>query len=311
MSQVNDDYLRYGMRRYGYDHNWYDWSLLGQRVPVNWPDRKPLALWFNVSLQQFPLNQQGKPFKVPFGMTMPYPDLRHFSLRDYGNRVGIYRFLKLFEANQLPVTYAINASLAKLAPQLIQRISQSAAEIIGHGWDMDHLHWGDMPQQDERELIERSIKELEQATGHRIEGWLSPARSQSWHTLRLLAQSGVRYCLDWVNDDMPYRLKGDAGELTMLPLNAEVEDSFVMGSNLHSEDEWVDQVTDAVDFLIQEARQLDAGRILGISLHPWLTGQPHRIGCLERVVTHIKSRQSEIWLSSPNKIISHFKQAQQ
>ena len=28
---------------------------------------------------------------VPGGMTMPYPDLRHYSLRDYGNRVGIYR----------------------------------------------------------------------------------------------------------------------------------------------------------------------------------------------------------------------------
>ena len=26
-------------------------------------------------------------------MTMPYPDLRHFTLRDYGNRVGVYRVL--------------------------------------------------------------------------------------------------------------------------------------------------------------------------------------------------------------------------
>jgi len=310
MSQVPDDYLRYSQRQYGYDHDWYTWSLLGNRAPVNWPDQKPLAIWLNVSLQHFPLDQKGQPFKVPFGMTMPYPDLRHFSLRDYGNRVGIYRFLKLFEDKQLPVTYAVNASLAKLAPQLIKRISQSGAEILAHGWDMDHLHWGDMDQDAERELIKRSIDVLANATGRQIDGWLSPARSQSWQTLNLLAQNGIKYCLDWVNDDMPYAVKVDTGKLTMLPLNAEVEDSFVMGSNLHSEDEWVDQVTDAVDFLIREATEMKAGRLLGISLHPWLTGQPHRIGCLERIINHIEARQSEIWLASPKQIIDRFEQAQ-
>ena len=309
MSQVDDDYLKYSMRRYGYDHDWYDWSMLGQRSPVNWPTNKPLAVWLNVSLQHFPLNQQGNPFKVPFGMTMPYPDLRHFSLRDYGNRVGIYRFLKLFEANQLPVTYAVNATLAKLAPQLINRIKQSAGEIIAHGWDMDHLHSAQLSAQEEHDLIKRSVDTLAQATGREVTGWLSPARNQSWQTMALLAENGIKYCLDWVNDDMPYPVKVKASPLWMLPLNAEVEDSFVMGSNLHSEDEWVDQVTDAIDFLIREAHETNAGRMLGISLHPWLTGQPHRIGCLERVVNHVQAKQNDIWLTTPSEIIKQFTQA--
>ena len=310
MSQVDDDYLKYSMRRYGYDHDWYDWSMLGERAPVNWPNNKPLAVWLNVSLQHFPLNQQGNPFKVPFGMTMPYPDLRHFSLRDYGNRVGIYRFLKLFEANQLPVTYAVNATLAKLAPQLINRIKKSAGEIIAHGWDMDHLHSAQLSTQEEHDLIKRSIDTLAQATGREVTGWLSPARNQSWQTMALLAENGIEYCLDWVNDDMPYPVKVKSSPLWMLPLNAEVEDSFVMGSNLHSEDEWVDQVTDAIDFLIREARETNAGRMLGISLHPWLTGQPHRIGCLERVINHLQAKQNDIWLTTPGEIIKQFAQAQ-
>lgn len=311
MNGLPEDYLKYSKRQYGYDHDWYEWSMLGQRAPVSWPHNKPLAVWINVSLQHFPLNQQGKPFKVPFGMTMPYPDLRHFSLRDYGNRVGVYRFLKLFEANQLPVTYAINASLADLAPPLIRRIGQSAAEIIAHGWDMDHLHSPELTEADEQALIDRCVTKLTATTGQTIKGWLSPARNQSWQTMGLLPKAGVAYCLDWVNDDMPYAVKVDAGPLTMLPLNTEIEDSFVMGSNLHSEDEWVDQVTDAIDFLIRESKQTGAGRMLGISLHPWLTGQPHRIGCVERVVQHLQAHQNDIWLATPGEIVNHFNQVTQ
>lgn len=308
-SQLGDDYLQYKERHHGYDHRWYEWSMLGQRKPVIWPGNKPLAIWINVSLQHFPLNQQGKPFKVPFGMTMPYPDLRHFSLRDYGNRVGIYRFLKLFESSDIPVTYAINGTLAQLAPQLVHRVNQSAAEILAHGWDMDHLHWSGLTEQEELDLIERSIRALTRATGRDVRGWLGPARNQSFNTLSLLPSAGISYCLDWVNDDMPYPVTIPNGPLTMLPLNTEVEDSFVMGSNLHSEDEWVEQVIDAVNFLVREARQANAGRMLGISLHPWLTGQPHRIGCVERVMQHLQSIQDDLWLTTPGSIVEHFNRA--
>ncbi|AWB35026.1 polysaccharide deacetylase family protein [Orrella marina] len=310
MSQLDHTYLQYSKRRYGYDHDWYEWSMLESRAPLVWPDRKPLAVWINVSLQHFPLDQKGKPFKTPFGMTMPYPDLRHFSLRDYGNRVGIYRFLKFFEANGLPVTYAINASLAGSAPQLIERVCQSAGEIVAHGWDMDHLHSPDLSRDAESELISRSVDVLRAATGKKIQGWLSPARSQSWNTLSLLPEAGLSYCMDWVNDDLPYPVSVETGPLTMLPLNTEVEDSFVMGSNLHSEDEWADQVIDATDFMLKEGRTQNAGRMLGISLHPWLTGQPHRIGCVERVLNHVLAHRDQIWLATAGEIVSTFAEQQ-
>lgn len=310
MSALDKSYLEYDKRRYGYDHDWYDWSMLGQRQPVVWPDNKPLAVWINVSLQQFPLNQQGKPFKPPFGMTMPYPDLRHFSLRDYGNRVGIYRFLKLFEQQQLPVTYAVNAALAELLPALLARIGQSAAEIVAHGWDMDHMHTAELSRDEESALMVRVLQTLRQATGKPVTGWLSPARSQSWNTLSLLPEHGVSYCMDWVNDDLPYPVQVASGPLTMLPLNSEIEDSFVMGSNLHSEDEWVEQVTDAVDFMVREASTSGAGRVLGISLHPWLTGQPHRIGCVERVVAHLMANRDKIWFASAGQIVETFNKQQ-
>ena len=85
---LDDSYFDYPHRSYGMDHDFYDWSMLVDRKPVEWPGGNRLALWVNVALQFFPLNQRGKPFPPPGGMTTAYPDLRHFTLREYGNRVG-------------------------------------------------------------------------------------------------------------------------------------------------------------------------------------------------------------------------------
>ena len=121
---LDREHLEYPHRSYGMDHGRYDWSMLHRRQPVQWPDGKRLALWVNVGVQFFPLNQRGFPFAVPGGMTMPYPDLRHFSLRDYGNRVGIFRFLQAFDHCDIRPTFAVSAELAARAPYLLERICQ-------------------------------------------------------------------------------------------------------------------------------------------------------------------------------------------
>ena len=130
---LDKDYLLYPQRHYGMDHDRYDWSMLSERKPVQWPDGKGLALWVNVALQYFPLNQQGKPFKVPGGMTMPYPDLRHFSLRDYGNRVGIFRILDSLDAHAIRPTFAMNTRLAERVPYLLGKTGSAATRCCATG----------------------------------------------------------------------------------------------------------------------------------------------------------------------------------
>ena len=80
-----DDYLQYANRRYGMDHDRYDWSMLSARKPVAWPNGARVALWVVPALEWFPLDMAGKPFKPPGAMQTAYPDLRHYTLRDYGN----------------------------------------------------------------------------------------------------------------------------------------------------------------------------------------------------------------------------------
>ena len=303
---LDKEHLNYPKRGYGMDHAHYAWSMLSQRPPITWPNGARLALWINVNLQFFPLDQQGKPFAVPGGMTMPYPDLRHFTLRDYGNRVGIYRFLKAFDQYSIKPTFAFNTELAERLPYLLQRIVERGDEILCHGWNMDSLHYGGMDADEEARLVERSLSRLRELSGQAISGWISPARNESENTPQLLAANGVRYFCDWVNDDMPYPFHTAQGDLVAMPLSNELEDRFVMMNNLHSEQSWLEQVCDACDFLLQEAEQ-SGGRILALNIHPWMLGQPHRIGKLEQALAYISSREG-VWSAGATDIIDAWQQ---
>ena len=158
--QLPNDYLDYQHRAYGMDHDKYQWSMLSNRPQINWPDDKKLALWINVPIQFFPLDQRGEPFKVPGGMTMPYPDLRHYSLRDYGNRVGIYRLLDAFDKFDCKPSFAINSTAAARAPYLMEQINDRNASVICHGLHMDALLHAGLNQAEERDLIKRAIEQL-------------------------------------------------------------------------------------------------------------------------------------------------------
>lgn len=291
---------------YGMDHKRYDWAPLESRPAVRWPDGKPLAVWINLSLEHFPLNPRGDGFKAPGNMSMPYPDLRHYTLRDYGNRVGVFRVWQALQASGLNASVAVNGELAERYPALLRQVAATGAELVGHGWNMDSVHHGGMAQADEAALIARSLAALQPFSAAPITGWLSPARSQSAHTPDLLREAGITWCADWVNDELPYPQHTRSGALMCLPLSMELEDRFIVVDNGHAESEYAEQCIDACEFLLREARALGAGRLLALSIHPWVMGQPHRIKHLERVFAHLGNlaeRQACIWNPMPSALL--------
>ena len=305
---LDDSYLQYPKRQLGMDHGRYEWSMLTDRLPVAWPGGKRLALWVNVSLQHFPMNPQGLPLKLPGAMSMPYPDLRHYTLRDYGNRVGIYRLLKAFNRFGVQPSFAVNARLAERYPALLGAILERGDEILGHSWSMDTPHAGGLAEADEAALIARSLDRLRALSGQPIRGWLSPGRLQTAVTPELLKAHGIDYFCDWVNDDMPYRFHTRGGDLWAMPLSSELEDRFVILDNLHSEASWAQQVMDACDLLLAESAT-QGGRILALSLHPWVLGQPHRIKHLEAALDYVMA-QPGVWSTAPGEILRAFAAAQ-
>jgi peptidoglycan/xylan/chitin deacetylase (PgdA/CDA1 family) len=303
-----EDYLSYPLRRYGMDHDRYDWSMLPRRKPVAWPGGARIALWVVPALEWFPLNMAGQPFKPPGAMQTAYPDLRHYTLRDYGNRVGIFRIMQALGRHAIPATVAVNAAVALRYPSLIERCKALGWEFIANGLDMDHLHHGGLDPAEEQRWIEQSLEILRRATAAPVRGWLSPAKSESFQTLDLLGQAGIDYVCDWVNDDMPYAMRTAAGPLVAMPHPIDIDDHTILVNNHHTEDDFRDQLIDHFDVLYRESAH-EGGRVMAISLHPWVIGQPYRIRALEEALAHIM-RHKGVWPATGSQILEAWRTQQ-
>lgn len=288
-------YLEYPKRRLGYDHDLYDWSAIHERKPVIWPSEKSVAVWVCVSLEWFPIVPTDTPFRAPGHMQTAYPDYRHYTARDYGNRVGVYRLLDAFAKAGMKASFAANSAISERYPTLVADVVAAGHEIIAHSTDMNGTIATGLPVGEERGLIAKSLETLERATGTRPQGWLSIARSQSWGTPDLLREAGLRYCCDWVNDELPYRFNNG---LINLPLNHELSDRQIITVQQQSADSYAQQMRDAFDWLSVEG----AARVLPLHVTPYIMGLPHRIGALEDLLTDLAARP-QAWVATGAEIV--------
>ena len=271
-----DDYLVYPFRKAGPDHSRYAASPYRDRAPLALPAGTKLGLWVTVLVEFFPLNPSGKPFKAPGAMQTPSPDLRHFTTRDYGNRVGIYRILKVLSDLGIGGTFAVQGAVAERYPTLIKDILSDGHEICAHGWDTDSLHYTGLEPAVERSYIVKTLDALETATGERPKGWISPARAESFDTPDYLSEAGITWFGDWAHDQLPTSFATKSGPLTTLPLSNELDDWQILLDYKRPETEWVAQVGDAAAILRGEADGFGP-QILSMVTRPYVTGQPYRI----------------------------------
>lgn len=290
---LSEEFLQYPMRRHGMDHDRYSWSNLFERPPIVWPNNAKIALLITVPIEFFPLNQQGKPFKAPGGMLTAYPDFRHYSSRDYGNRVAVFRFFNLFEQLGIKANFAVNSAVAERYPVLIEEINRRGHEIVAHGVDMDTLHYGGMDEATERAQVEESVTKLRQISGQSVLGWMSPAVSESFQTPDLLTEYGIKYVCDWANDDLPYPIQTRNGTLIAMPVSQEINDRQIIVNYHHDEASFVQQIKDQFDWLYAEAQQY-GGRILSLTVHPYIMGLPYRIHALREALSYIMQHQDAV-----------------
>jgi allantoinase len=288
-------YLEYPKRHHGYDHDLFSWSAIHERKPVSWPGGKSVALWIGVSLEWFPILPSDTPFRAPGHMQTAYPDYRHYTARDYGNRVGVYRLLDAFAKAGIKASFATNSVIAERYPELVSEIVGAGHEIIAHSTDMNGTIASGLPIEEERALIATSLDTIERATGTRPQGWLSIARSQSWNTPDLLREAGVRYCCDWVNDELPYAFKNG---LINLPLNHELSDRQIITVQQQSADSYAQSMRDAFDWLASEG----TGRILPLHLTPYIMALPYRISALEDLLCDLAERP-QAWAATGAQIV--------
>jgi allantoinase len=277
-----DDYLKYPHRAYGMDQSLYDWRPATARTPFSWPGGHAVAGVIVVPVEHHMLNPAGKPFKHPGAMVTPYPDLRHFTTRDYGNRVGVFRILDALKAAGLKATFPINGMLLSRARPLVDAILEDGHEIAAYGLDTDRIHWSGLGGEVEAGWIEETLA-LFRAAGLAPTTWMSPARQQSFLTPELLAKAGFQVCLDWESDEVPLPMTTPSGEVLGVPLSNELDDRTLLLDRRQTEDQWADQVLEAASYLADGADRF-GGRVLGFTLTPYVAGQPFRIASLRRLL---------------------------
>ncbi len=293
-------YLVYANRRRGYDHDLYSWSALNARPPLVWPNGS-VAVWVCVSLEFFPITPGDKPFRAPGHMQTAYPDFRHYTARDYGNRQGAWRFLDALGAAGARASFATNAAVAERYPELLAAVQVGGHEVIAHSTDMNGTIDSTLGEDAERALITATRDRL-RALGVQPDGWLSIARSQSFATPDVLVEAGYRYACDWVNDELPYRFHNG---LINMPLNHELSDRQIITVQQQSADSWAQSLEDAFDWLAGEAAATGAARMLPIHVTPYIMGLPYRIASFERLLARLAAR-SECWFAHGGQIVDQF-----
>jgi allantoinase len=298
-----------GQRRVGMDHEHYGWSPLSKRGVLRWPEHARVALCVIVNLEHMEWRPPDGSYQLPTlsgGLDpRPFPDYARLSHREYGHRVGIFRVLDVLEKYRIKPTVAMDLFTAENYPFLVHHCRQRGAEIMGHGISISRMITSKMSEQDERQYIRATVEGLKRATGATPVGWLGPEYGESERTPQLLAEAGIRYVCDWTNDEQPYRMNSRQGELFALPIMLELDDVNALWYRRLAIDRYAEMLTESFEMLYRDGAR--NGRLFILNLHPWLIGQPFRIGYLDEALGGMIRRQG-VWAATGAEIIDWYRQ---
>lgn len=284
------------------DHGRFPYRPITRRAPYEWPGGARLAVYLALNLEHFAF---GEGLGVMIGPASPQPDVLNHAWREYGNRVGAWRCLELFDQLALPSAALVNTALYDHCPELVAACVARGDEIVGHGHSNAERQ-GVLDEASERELLQLCRDRVRQHSGSEPAGWLSPWISESRLTPDLLAETGYRYTLNWCHDDQPTRLASRDGQgLWAIPYPQELNDiPMIVGRQLDGKD-FAQMIVDNFDEMLDQSRQ--QALVMGIALHPYLVGQPYRLRHLRRALQHlVAARDSgQVWFTTPGAICRH------
>ena len=263
-------------------HDRYPYSPITQRDDFSWPNGKRLAIYFGINHEVFSF---GEGLGAELAPAQSKPDVMNFAWRDYGNRVGAWRFIDLFDRLELKTTALVNAALIDKCRPLVEALRDRGDDIAAHGMTNAEAP-GELASDEERAMIARCLERFE-TIGVRPTGWLAPWISESADTPDLLVEAGFTHVLDWAHDDQPITMDTRSGRsLLSIPYSQEINDIPAIIARKQEAAQFVGMIEDAITQLLSEcdARPL----VLGIALHPYVMGQSHRFLHLARCLTKLR-----------------------
>lgn len=284
------------------DSGRFAYSAITQRPDYTWPNGAKLAVYIGFNIEHFAF---GEGLGACIGPVSPQPDVLNYSWREYGNRVGAWRCLELFDQLGLPTGALINTALYDHCPELVAAFAARGDELIGHGHS-NATRQGDLDEAGERALLAACRERIAQQGGAAPAGWLSPWISESRLTPDLLAETGYTYTLNWCHDDQPVAMHTRSGKrLWAIPYPQEVNDIPMIIARQMDGKDFATMIVDNFDEMLEQSRRQPL--VMGIALHPYLVGQPYRLRHLRRALQHVAAARDagEIWITTPGAICRH------
>ena len=250
-------------------------------------NNKKIILWVIVNLEVWDPDLPQPRNILPPPMNAPMlPDLPNWSWHEYGMRVGFWRILKALQERRISSTLALNATVVDYYPETVEAAIKANWEPMGHGYIQRPMHKVENQFVD----IKSAIDKIENFTKEEVIGWESPGLTETADTLDILSEHGIKYTANWPVDDLPQDLKVKSGKrMITLPYPIEINDVVMTSVQVHKSDEIFTRGKLQFDRLYQEADE--NVKIMAISVHPYLTGVPHRISFFEQLLDYILNHQ--------------------
>ncbi len=262
------------------------------RPRLTWPNGARVAVWVVPNVEHYEYLPPATGGRDAWPRT-PHPDVLGYGLRDFGNRVGLWRIAEVTDDLGIPLTLSLNLANWLHYPEIFEASEARGWDVMAHGLYNTRYHW-EMPEQAEREAIGQCVEIYRTLTGRMLRGWFSPAATWTKNTPDLVAEAGISYYCDWYHDDQPTQMNVRSGQLITLPYQMDINDAMVWRHHFEADD-FAQMVIDHFDTLWREGA--DHGRVVCIALHPYIMGQPHRIRALERALRHVVSHD-KVWMAT-------------
>jgi peptidoglycan/xylan/chitin deacetylase (PgdA/CDA1 family) len=283
-------------RRYGP----FPYTPITRRPKIAWPNGARVALWVIPNIEFFPLNERMP--DSPGGSGGLIPDVIAWSMRDYGNRVGVYRLMEVMQRHRVRGTVALNSEVCDEHPEIIDEAKRLGWELMGHN-QSNVRRLNTLPQGTEREVVRATLDRISAAAGRKVAGWMGSALQETWNTLDYLAEYGCKYVADWVNDEQPYLMNVGGKRLCSIPYSTELNDKVAIEYHHVTPEEFGNMIRRQFDVLYREGER--SGRVMAIAIHPYLMGVPHRIDAFESALKYVTSRPG-VWLATGEEIVDHY-----
>ena len=282
------------------DNQLFTYSPIIQRPPLRWPNDAKVAFYVGLNVEHFDVDRPATSIYSDTANLVPDP--LNYGWRDYGARVGIWRIIESFDRYGIRPSVLLNSDVAEHYPQIIHAGQARDWAWLAHGRNNSTLQ-ADMTIEAERSYLTDVVDTIQAATGRRPRGWLGPALTETFHTPKLLADLGLRYVLDWTNDDQPYPLTVPG--MLSVPYSVELNDiGLFVGKSLSGSD-FVQIVKDQLDQLYSDST--GSGRVMALALHPFVIGQAFRRKYLDQALDYVVNHPG-VWITTADEIADHYAQ---